>query len=40
MRPGGQAGSGGAIVNVASAAATIAFPGIGAGLPVDGGTGM
>ena len=28
MRPGGQAGSGGAIVNVASVAATIAFPGI------------
>jgi NAD(P)-dependent dehydrogenase (short-subunit alcohol dehydrogenase family) len=28
MRPGGPAGSGGAIVNVASVAATIAFPGI------------
>lgn len=28
MRPGGQAGAGGAIVNVASVAATIAFPGI------------
>ena len=28
MRPGGSAGSGGAIVNVASVAATIAFPGI------------
>lgn len=28
MRPGGAAGSGGAIVNVASVAATIAFPGI------------
>jgi 3alpha(or 20beta)-hydroxysteroid dehydrogenase len=28
MRPGGQAGTGGAIVNVASVAATIAFPGI------------
>jgi 3alpha(or 20beta)-hydroxysteroid dehydrogenase len=28
MRPGGQAGQGGAIVNVASVAATIAFPGI------------
>ena len=30
MRPGGPAGSGGAIVNVASVAATIAFPGIAA----------
>jgi NAD(P)-dependent dehydrogenase (short-subunit alcohol dehydrogenase family) len=29
MRPGGAAGAGGAIVNVASVAATIAFPGIG-----------
>src|SRR6185312_11433251 len=29
MRPGGAAGNGGAIVNVASVAATIAFPGIG-----------
>ena len=29
MRPGGPAGSGGVIVNVASVAATIAFPGIG-----------
>ena len=28
MRPGGAAGSGGAIINVASVAATIAFPGI------------
>jgi NAD(P)-dependent dehydrogenase (short-subunit alcohol dehydrogenase family) len=28
MRPGGSAGKGGAIVNVASVAATIAFPGI------------
>jgi 3alpha(or 20beta)-hydroxysteroid dehydrogenase len=28
MRPGGPAGGGGAIVNVASVAATIAFPGI------------
>jgi NAD(P)-dependent dehydrogenase (short-subunit alcohol dehydrogenase family) len=28
MRPGGAAGSGGAIVNIASVAATIAFPGI------------
>ena len=28
MRPGGAAGGGGAIVNVASVAATIAFPGI------------
>src|ERR1700749_485035 len=28
MRPGGPAGQGGAIVNVASVAATIAFPGI------------
>jgi 3alpha(or 20beta)-hydroxysteroid dehydrogenase len=28
MRPGGRAGAGGAIVNVASVAATIAFPGI------------
>src|ERR1700728_3321676 len=28
MRPGGEAGAGGAIVNVASVAATIAFPGI------------
>ncbi len=28
MRPGGTAGSGGAIINVASVAATIAFPGI------------
>ena len=28
MRPGGPAGHGGAIVNVASVAATIAFPGI------------
>ena len=28
MRPGGPAGAGGAIVNVASVAATIAFPGI------------
>jgi NAD(P)-dependent dehydrogenase (short-subunit alcohol dehydrogenase family) len=30
MRPGGSAGSGGAIINVASVAATIAFPGIAA----------
>ncbi len=30
MRPGGPAGAGGAIVNVASVAATIAFPGIAA----------
>ncbi|NLG45350.1 SDR family NAD(P)-dependent oxidoreductase [Gordonia sp. (in: high G+C Gram-positive bacteria)] len=29
MRPGGAAGSGGVIINVASVAATIAFPGIG-----------
>jgi 3alpha(or 20beta)-hydroxysteroid dehydrogenase len=29
MRPGGLAGQGGAVVNVASVAATIAFPGIG-----------
>ncbi|RKQ86123.1 NAD(P)-dependent dehydrogenase (short-subunit alcohol dehydrogenase family) [Solirubrobacter pauli] len=29
MRPGGSAGAGGAIVNIASVAATIAFPGIG-----------
>jgi hypothetical protein len=29
MRPGGAAGNGGAIVNIASVAATIAFPGIG-----------
>jgi 3alpha(or 20beta)-hydroxysteroid dehydrogenase len=29
MRPGGSAGNGGVIVNVASVAATIAFPGIG-----------
>jgi 3alpha(or 20beta)-hydroxysteroid dehydrogenase len=29
MRPGGAAGDGGAIVNVSSVAATIAFPGIG-----------
>ena len=28
MRPGGAAGSGGAVINVASVAATIAFPGI------------
>src|SRR5262249_61141312 len=28
MRPGGAAGQGGAIVNIASVAATIAFPGI------------
>ena len=28
MRPGGAAGNGGAVVNVASVAATIAFPGI------------
>ena len=28
MRPGGQAGRGGAVVNIASVAATIAFPGI------------
>lgn len=28
MRPGGSAGAGGAIVNIASVAATIAFPGI------------
>jgi 3alpha(or 20beta)-hydroxysteroid dehydrogenase len=28
MRPGGQAGQGGAVVNVSSVAATIAFPGI------------
>ena len=28
MRPGGAAGKGGAIINVASVAATIAFPGI------------
>ena len=30
MRPGGAAGAGGAIVNIASVAATIAFPGIAA----------
>lgn len=30
MRPGGQAGAGGAVVNVSSVAATIAFPGISA----------
>jgi NAD(P)-dependent dehydrogenase (short-subunit alcohol dehydrogenase family) len=30
MRPGGAAGNGGAIVNIASVAATIAFPGIAA----------
>ena len=30
MRPGGPAGTGGAIINVASVAATIAFPGIAA----------
>jgi 3alpha(or 20beta)-hydroxysteroid dehydrogenase len=30
MRPGGSAGAGGAIVNIASVAATIAFPGIAA----------
>ena len=29
MRPGGAAGNGGAIVNISSVAATIAFPGIG-----------
>ena len=29
LRPGGAAGNGGAIVNIASVAATIAFPGIG-----------
>jgi NAD(P)-dependent dehydrogenase (short-subunit alcohol dehydrogenase family) len=29
MRPGGPAGSGGVVINVASVAATIAFPGIG-----------
>jgi len=29
MRPGGTAGAGGAVINVASVAATIAFPGIG-----------
>jgi 3alpha(or 20beta)-hydroxysteroid dehydrogenase len=29
MRPGGAAGSGGVVINVASVAATIAFPGIG-----------
>jgi 3alpha(or 20beta)-hydroxysteroid dehydrogenase len=29
MRPGGPAGSGGSVINVASVAATIAFPGIG-----------
>jgi 3alpha(or 20beta)-hydroxysteroid dehydrogenase len=29
MRPGGPAGSGGSIINIASVAATIAFPGIG-----------
>lgn len=29
MRPGGAAGSGGAVINIASVAATIAFPGIG-----------
>ena len=29
MRPGGPAGNGGAIVNISSVAATIAFPGIG-----------
>ena len=29
MRPGGAAGNGGSIINVASVAATIAFPGIG-----------
>lgn len=29
MRPGGTAGQGGAVINVASVAATIAFPGIG-----------
>ena len=29
MRPGGAAGKGGAIINIASVAATIAFPGIG-----------
>ena len=28
MRPGGAAGNGGSIVNIASVAATIAFPGI------------
>ena len=28
MRPGGPAGKGGAVVNMASVAATIAFPGI------------
>ena len=28
MRPGGSAGAGGAVINVASVAATIAFPGI------------
>jgi 3alpha(or 20beta)-hydroxysteroid dehydrogenase len=30
MRPGGPAGQGGSVINVASVAATIAFPGIGA----------
>ncbi len=34
MRPGGAAGGGGAIVNVSSVAATIAFPGI-AGYSAD-----
>ena len=29
MRPGGSAGNGGSIINIASVAATIAFPGIG-----------
>jgi 3alpha(or 20beta)-hydroxysteroid dehydrogenase len=29
MRPGGPAGNGGVVINVASVAATIAFPGIG-----------
>ena len=29
MRPGGPAGQGGAVINIASVAATIAFPGIG-----------
>ena len=29
MRPGGRAGAGGVVINVASVAATIAFPGIG-----------
>ena len=28
MRPGGPAGKGGAVVNISSVAATIAFPGI------------